>query len=148
MASRRGLGGTLLVLLLPGCMVGPDYQRPDAPVPVAYKELAGWKQATPRDDIDRGAWWSIYNDPELDQLERQVAVSNQNVKSFEAAYRAATALVRETEAGLFPTIGATAGVTRTRSGGGSGGVASSGAVVGGGGSGAIRMAYSMDASAS
>ena len=82
------LARTFLVLSLTGCMVGPDYKRPDAPVPVTYKELAGWKQATPLDGIDRGAWWSIYNDPELDQLERQVVISNQNVKSFEAAYRA------------------------------------------------------------
>jgi NodT family efflux transporter outer membrane factor (OMF) lipoprotein len=128
-------------------MVGPDYQRPDAPVPIAYKELAGWKPATPLDDINRGAWWSIYNDPELDQLERQVAISNQNVKSFQAAYRAATALVRETEAELYPTVSMTPSVTRTRSGGGGGGVASSGAVVGGHGSGAISTEYSVDASA-
>ena len=136
------------MLLLAGCMVGPDYKRPGTEVPIAYKELAGWKPATPRDAIDRGAWWSIYDDPELDQLEQQVAISNQNVKSFEAAYRAAEALVRETQAGLFPTLGATASVTRTRSGGGSGGATSSGVVVGGGGSGAIRTQYTANASAS
>jgi NodT family efflux transporter outer membrane factor (OMF) lipoprotein len=135
-------------LLLTGCMVGPDYKRPDAPVPITYKELAGWKSATPSDTIDRGTWWSIYDDPELDQLEVQVAVSNQNVKSFEAAYRAATALVRETQAGLFPTLGATASVTRTQSGGGSGGATSTGAVVGGGGSGATHTQYTVEGSAS
>jgi NodT family efflux transporter outer membrane factor (OMF) lipoprotein len=150
-ARRRwpvSLGGALLALSLPGCMVGPDYKRPAAPVPITYKELAGWKPATPRDNIDRGAWWSIYDDPELDQLEVQVAVSNQNVKSFEAAYRAATALVRETQAGLFPTLGATASVTRTRSGGGGGGATSTGAVLGGGGSGATRTQYTVEGSAS
>jgi NodT family efflux transporter outer membrane factor (OMF) lipoprotein len=141
------LGRTFLALLLTGCMVGPDYKRPDAPVPVTYKELAGWKPATPLDTINRGAWWSIYTDPELDQLESQVAVSNQNVKSFEAAYLAAAALVRETQAELFPTVAVTPGVTRTRSGGGGGGVASSGAVVGGGGSGRIETQYSVQGSA-
>jgi NodT family efflux transporter outer membrane factor (OMF) lipoprotein len=138
---------TCLALLLTGCMVGPDYHRPDAPVPVTYKELAGWKPATPSDSIERGAWWSIYNDPELDQLEGQVAISNQNVKSFEAAYRAAAALVREAQAGLFPTASVTTGVTRTRSGGGGGGVASSGAIVGGGGSGNTRTQYTAEGSA-
>jgi NodT family efflux transporter outer membrane factor (OMF) lipoprotein len=141
------LSGPCLAALLTGCMVGPDYKRPDAPVPITYKELDGWKPATPLDTINRGAWWSIYNDPELDQLESQVAVSNQNVKSFEAAYRAAVALVRETQAGLFPTASVTTGVTRTRSGGGGGGVASSGAVVGGGGGGTIRTQYSVEGSA-
>jgi NodT family efflux transporter outer membrane factor (OMF) lipoprotein len=138
---------TCLALLLTGCMVGPDYKRPDAPVPVTYKELDGWKPATPLDGIDRGAWWSIYNDPELDQLESQVAVSNQNVKSFEASYRAAAALVRETQAELFPTATVTPSVTRTKSGSGGGAVASSGAVVGGGGSGTIRTQYSLQGSA-
>jgi NodT family efflux transporter outer membrane factor (OMF) lipoprotein len=136
-----------VVLLLTGCMVGPDYKRPDAPVPVVYKELDGWKPATPLDSINRGTWWSIYHDPELDQLESQVEISNQNVKSFEAAYRAAAALVRETQAELFPTAAVTGGVTRTKSGSGGGAVASSGAVVGGGGSGAIRTQYSLQGSA-
>jgi NodT family efflux transporter outer membrane factor (OMF) lipoprotein len=129
-------------------MVGPDYKRPDAPVPVTYKELAGWKPATPLDSIDRGTWWSIYNDPELDQLETQVAVSNQNVKSFEAAYRAATALVRETQAELFPTVSVSPTITRTRSGGGSGGSGTSGTVVGGHGSGFTSTQYSVEGSAS
>jgi NodT family efflux transporter outer membrane factor (OMF) lipoprotein len=70
------------------------------------------------------------------------------VKSFEAAYRAAAALVRETQAELFPTATVTAGVTRTRSGGsGSGAVGSSGAVVGGGGRGTIRTQDSLQGSA-
>jgi NodT family efflux transporter outer membrane factor (OMF) lipoprotein len=142
------LGGACVVLLLSSCMVGPDYKRPDAPVPAVYKELDGWKPATPLDSINRGAWWSIYNDPELDQLEDQVAISNQNVKSFEAAYRAAVALVRETQAGLFPTASVTSNVTRTRSGGGGGGATSSGAVVGGRGGGSINTEYSMEGSAS
>jgi hypothetical protein len=42
-----------------GCMVGPDYKRPDAPAPVAFKELAGWKISEPADTADKGAWWSV-----------------------------------------------------------------------------------------
>ena len=130
----------LTALWLTACTVGPDYKRPDAPVPVAYKELAGWKPATPSDGTDRGAWWSIYRDPELDRLEREVTISNQNVKSFEAAYRAATALVRETQAGLFPTLGLTSSATRSRSGGG---VSSAGSALGG-----PRTDYTVEGSAS
>jgi NodT family efflux transporter outer membrane factor (OMF) lipoprotein len=108
-------------LVLAGCMVGPDYKRPDAPAPVAFKELAGWKVSQPADAEDKGVWWSVYRDPELDRLERMVEVSNQTVKSFEAQYRNAVALVAEARAGLFPTAGLTGGVTRTGGGGGSGG---------------------------
>ena len=144
--SRVGL--VLTALTLSGCMVGPDYKRPDAPVPVVYKELAGWKQATPLDTINRGAWWSIYNDPELDQLEQLVVVSNQNVKSFEAQYRAATALVRETQAQLFPTIVGTTSVTRSHSGGGGGSGGSSSSFGGGGGGGFTNTQYSVEGTAS
>ena len=51
-----------------------------------------------------GSWWSVYHDPELDQLERMVNVSNQTVKSFEAQYRNAVALVAEARAGFFPIL--------------------------------------------
>lgn len=106
-----------------GCKVGPNYARPSAPTPVAFKELAGWKPADPRDGIDRGAWWSIYNDAELDRLERQVDISNQNVKQAEAAYREAVALIGEARANLFPVLTAGPNVARS-SGGGAGGTAS------------------------
>ncbi len=116
---RPLLGITMLAsLFLAGCMVGPDYHRPDAPMSVTYKELKGWQPARPQDAIDRGAWWSIYRDPVLDGLERQVNVSNQTLKESEAAYRNAQALVDEARAGVFPTLGATADVTRSGRGAG------------------------------
>ena len=74
---------------------------PPVEAPPAYKESGDWKKAQPRDAIDRGAWWSIYNDPMLDALEKQVEVSNQNLKASEAAYREAVAVVDETRAQRF-----------------------------------------------
>ncbi|MDR3535495.1 MAG: efflux transporter outer membrane subunit [Acetobacteraceae bacterium] len=119
LSKKRLAAGLAVSVLLAGCMVGPDYQRADAPPSVAFKELAGWKPSTPQDDTDKGPWWSVYHDPELDRLERMVDVSNQTVKEFEAQYRNAVALVGEAQASLFPTVGATAGVTRSGSGAGS-----------------------------
>jgi NodT family efflux transporter outer membrane factor (OMF) lipoprotein len=114
---RRGLV-LATAILLAGCMVGPDYQRPAAPTSVAFKELAGWKISQPADAIDKGAWWSIYHDPELDRLERMVAISNQNVKAFEAQYLNAVALVAEAQSSLYPTLGVTPSISRSGSGGG------------------------------
>jgi NodT family efflux transporter outer membrane factor (OMF) lipoprotein len=94
----------MLVAPLGACTLGPDYQPPGAPVPPAYKEVKGWKIAKPRDHLDRGAWWSIYHDPTLDALERQIDVSNQTLAAAEAAYRQAVALVQQARAALFPTI--------------------------------------------
>ncbi len=106
--------GLALTLTLSGCLVGPDYHRPQAVISPGFKELAGWKLGTPEDAIDRGAWWSVYHDPELDGLEAEVAISNQSLKATEAAYRQARALTAEAGAGLFPTLGLNAGASRSR----------------------------------
>jgi NodT family efflux transporter outer membrane factor (OMF) lipoprotein len=102
--------------LLASCTVGPDYLKPEAPVPVAYKELAGWKRAAPRDDIDRGVWWSVYRDPELNRLLPQVVVNNQNVAAALAAYEQSQALVREAQSSFLPSIGASYPATRSGAG--------------------------------
>src|SRR5208282_4427998 len=101
--------------LLTACTVGPDYVRPTAVVPAAYKEAAGWKAAQPKDNCIKGAWWEIFNDPQLNALEEQVNISNQNIIAAEAQFREARALVQQARAGYFPTVTAGASFTRTRS---------------------------------
>lgn len=111
------LGGFLL--MMQSCTVGPDYHRPDVAAPVAFKEAPqGWKLAAPANEKDRGAWWNIYSDPLLNELVPQVAINNQNLKAYEAAYREARAVVRGAQADLFPTVTADPGVTRARNSGG------------------------------
>ena len=68
--------------------------------------VKGWKLAAPRDRVDAGPWWAVYNDPTLDALEAQVEISNQTVAAAVEAYEQARTLVREAEAALFPTINA------------------------------------------
>ena len=106
-----------LASLLAACVVGPDYKRPAAEIPASYKEAApGWKVAQPADQQDRGAWWTIYEDPQLNALEERLNTANQTVAQFAAAYRQARALVGEARAAYFPTIGASAGATRSGNG--------------------------------
>jgi NodT family efflux transporter outer membrane factor (OMF) lipoprotein len=112
----------ILAAAMAGCMVGPNYHPPKEPpaiVPAAYKEAPGWAQATPADGIPKGAWWTLYHDPDLDRLEPLVAVSNQTVAADLAAYEESQQIVAETQGGLFPTIGLTGSATRAASGGGS-----------------------------
>src|SRR5215472_17735052 len=90
-----------VVVVVSACTVGPDYRRPDAPVPARYKE-AGWKVGEPSDAIDRGAWWSVYKDPVLDDLEKQIDTSNQNLKAAEAAFQQAEWIVAQARATFFP----------------------------------------------
>jgi NodT family efflux transporter outer membrane factor (OMF) lipoprotein len=110
-----------LALILAACAVGPDYKPAAAPVPVKFKELKGWKLATPSDALDRGDWWSLYHDKHLDVLMRQVEVSNQTVAAQAAAYEEARAVIREAQAALFPTLTANYTYTRTRTGPNAGG---------------------------
>jgi NodT family efflux transporter outer membrane factor (OMF) lipoprotein len=101
-------------LALSGCApVGPNFERPAAIVSPQFKEIKGWKIATPRANEPKGAWWSVFRDPELDQLMRVVVVSNQTIKADEANYRQALALINEARAGLFPTINGTGSATRS-----------------------------------
>lgn len=112
------------VVALSACAVGPDYVRPEVATPVAFKENRDWKVAQPADDLPRGAWWSIYADPDLDALEQQVA-GNQSIAQAEAQYRGAIALVDAARAGYFPTVGADAQLTRQGNGSGRSGTGSS-----------------------
>ena len=103
-----------LGLLAAGCTVGPDYVKPPAPSPAAFKELDGWKPVQPADLTDRGAWWSVFNDPVLDELERQVEVSNQTLLADAAAYDEAVAVVAEARSQLFPTLSASPTASRNQ----------------------------------
>lgn len=103
-----------LAILLGGCMVGPNYQRPQVPVPAHYKELPGWEMAAPAAAAPKGDWWKAFNDPLLDELEPQVAVSNQTVAQDYANYQAALAEVRVARSALFPVIGISGSAGRQR----------------------------------
>jgi len=112
------------MLFLAGCVVGPNYKRPSAAAPPAFKqqpppnfkeaEAGGWKQAHPGDAFLKGKWWEVYQDPALTALEEQVAINNQNVAQAEAQYRQAKAAVRVSRAALYPTIGASASISESR----------------------------------
>ena len=101
-----------LALLLGGCLVGPDYHRPPVPTPSQYKELPGWTVAAPAADQPKGDWWTVFNDPLLDELEPTVSVSNQTVRQDYANYQEALAEVQVARSALFPTVGVTGTVTK------------------------------------
>jgi len=121
--------------MLGACAVGPDYKKPDLAVPAAYKENADWHpadwtRAQPGDAMKRGAWWEIFGDAKLNDLEQQVDVSNQSLKQAEAQYRQAAAIVSGARANYFPTVGVSA--SGQRAGRYTTGNASSGGTVGSG----------------
>lgn len=104
MTVTRAMILSLGISLVAGCAVGPDYHRPVFDVANTYKEQDGWKPSEPNDVLSRGAWWEIYRDDVLNGLEKQVEISNENVKAAAAAVEQAQALVRQARAGFWPTI--------------------------------------------
>lgn len=129
----------LLPALLGACSMAPDYQRPITALPATFKEQPGWVTAAPTDGVAKGEWWLLFDDPVLDALERQVAVSNQSLAASAAAYRQATAAVRESRAGLFPSLSASGKAGRSESIDG----ASSGVGLGGSGLAQRGTTYSL-----
>lgn len=99
-------------LLLQGCDVGPKYNKPAVQAPATFKEVTpedlkkmdGWKVAEPKETVLHGKWWEVFQDPELNQLEEQVSVSNQNVAASFANFMAARAIVRQARSQYYPTV--------------------------------------------
>ncbi len=102
------------VIPLSGCVVGPKYHTPVAQAPPAYKELGDWKPAQPNEENLGGEWWTIFQDPHLNDLEQQVNVSNQNLKVAAAQYQQARAALRYYRADYYPTVTVDPSATRTR----------------------------------
>ena len=104
-----------LVATLAACSFAPSYRTPDSPPPApVYKEAGDWQQAGPLDDQARGAWWMLFQDPQLDALEAKVGSANQNLKAAFARLQEARAATRIARAGLFPTLSLGASAARAR----------------------------------
>src|SRR5689334_13642824 len=110
--SRHAVIGAA-ALLLAGCTVGPDYQKPSVPMtdtfkesvtPAAYRTAGQWNAARPGDQLSRGDWWTIFGDRQLDDLEYELTASNQNLKIAEARFREARATVGIQASAQHPTL--------------------------------------------
>lgn len=113
MRPLTALLSALVLSLLAGCSVAPEYRRPALAVPAAFKEAEGWVAAQPADAIERDRWWAIFADPLLDELAARVQVGNQNVAAAAAAFAQARALVSEQRAALLPSVNLTSTANRT-----------------------------------
>ena len=105
-----------VALLAAGCAVGPAYQRPSTPEPAAFKEAQGWVPAAPGDALERGPWWQLFGDAELDRLAGEAARANQEVAAAVANYAQARAVVAQQRASLFPVVSLGAGADRAGGG--------------------------------
>ena len=107
---------SLLLGALTACSFAPTYTTPPSspPPPGSFQEDGDWKVAQPMDAESRGAWWMVFHDAELDDLESRVAAANQNLKAAVARLAQARAETRIQRASLFPALNLGSNATRNR----------------------------------
>jgi NodT family efflux transporter outer membrane factor (OMF) lipoprotein len=105
----------LLIAALTACSFAPVYKTPHGAAPAdAYRESADWKTAQPLDDQSRGEWWTVFQDPQLDALEKRAGDANQDLKAGFARLQQARAATRIARADLFPTLTVGSSAARSR----------------------------------
>jgi multidrug efflux system outer membrane protein len=113
----------LLFLLLAGCAVGPNYQRPAVlgtnALPASFAGVTAtnagdWKPAQPSAHLPRGSWWELFGDPVLNRLEGLATTNNQQLAAAYANIQQARALVSVARADYFPQVSADPSATRQR----------------------------------
>jgi NodT family efflux transporter outer membrane factor (OMF) lipoprotein len=103
-----------LTLLLGACSLAPPLKTPVVPPGDAYKELGPWTPAQPADRLPRDSWWRLYDNQQLDELEKQLIAGNPTLAVALADYAQAKALTDQARAGLFPTLGVNGSTERAR----------------------------------
>ena len=102
----------LVVFLLAGCAVGPDYHRPTADIPPDWQPGAPWHEATPSDAILKGKWWELFQDATLNGLVERSLTANENLHIAAARLDQAHDQLSIAQAGAYPYVGLTAGAAR------------------------------------
>ncbi|HYG12853.1 MAG TPA: TolC family protein, partial [Methylophilaceae bacterium] len=119
MAMKLTLLAFLLVLA--GCSTVKPPERAEMDVPTQYREAASlegaWKVASPADDADRGQWWTIYNDAELDSLIEQATQANPTLAGAAARVKEARAIAGIVDADRGFQLDGGAGPTRIKESG-------------------------------
>jgi len=120
-----GLVWSTTMMAISACSLAPTYEKPSLSMPPAFKEentqprlkpaeVGTWKTAQPSEDLERGLWWTAFNDARLNELELQALDANQNLAAVAARLKEARALNQSARAGLFPTLDAGFGPTREK----------------------------------
>jgi NodT family efflux transporter outer membrane factor (OMF) lipoprotein len=113
--AKRASLAILSAATLAACSFAPVYNVPAQSTPPQYRELPDdWKPAQPLDASPRGAWWQLFQDPKLDELENQALAANQTLKAAYARLHEARDDTRVARADYFPTLTGLASAKRAR----------------------------------
>ena len=112
----------LIAAALASCSLAPHYSTPATENSGSFKEAASppagevgsWTAAAPADGAARGAWWAVFGDANLNQLEDKAYAANQTLAGATARYREARAAADAADAQLFPIVNLAASGQRQR----------------------------------
>jgi multidrug efflux system outer membrane protein len=103
-AIRAAILGSILILMT-GCMVGPNYHRPVVRTPTVYRDLSGNPQAQAQAaSFADLPWWQVFRDPQLQELIRTALKENYDLQLATERIAAARAQVTITRSNLFPQV--------------------------------------------
>ncbi len=108
------LSGLVVFVFAAGCTVGPKYQRASVPVPAKWDVAEPWRESAPKDGVAKGEWWSVFQDEELNALEKQALDANQTIKIADAHLEQARASAALQVAMQFPSFSTTPSAQRQR----------------------------------
>ncbi len=101
MFSLRTLSLMVSSGLLAGCAVGPDYHRPDVPLPDRYQSAMQQRSATRPANF--AVWWEGFNDPLLSRLVSDALARNLDIAQASARMTQARAGLGAATAALLPS---------------------------------------------
>nr|WP_252193215.1 efflux transporter outer membrane subunit [Rhizobium sp. CSW-27] len=102
----------LATSMLSGCVVGPDYTKPDLALFRNWTASAGKEVLKP---TQLAGWWKGLGDPLLNDLVEEAVRGNLDVATAKANLRLARATTRSTEGALLPSLSQSDSATRSRS---------------------------------
>lgn len=105
---------SITLVLLAGCTVGPNYKRPSVDTPSIYRADTQQPGGQAPHSLGDEKWWTVFQDPELQQLIRTALAENYNVRIAAARVLQAQALLGIARADQFPTIAGTAAASNLR----------------------------------
>jgi multidrug efflux system outer membrane protein len=112
--GKAVLAAVTAAFVLGGCItLGPNYTRPQEPLPDAFKEAGPWREAAPQELVARGNWWEIFNDPDLNELETQARKSNLALQAAAARVQQAQAIAGYAKSVLYPEVNFNPSATRS-----------------------------------
>src|SRR3990167_3130697 len=94
----------LALLLLNSCSFAPRSHIPPIQIPLKYKEAGKWIKLDKPVPLKTNAWWSLFHDKKLNELEENLDLYNENIHLAAERFEKAVALAQIARSYKYPSI--------------------------------------------